>query len=466
MLRAVILIVAALLPAAAAAAQESVPAVTLTDSVSAALSGGDDVLILRGNLDLARAQYQGAVAKNSLTLAASGSYGASIPVGDPTVASTVATGGASSTGFSQTDQLGLALSSPLTSVALTAVPYAAPRTATAKPTSSLGLTVSQTLWNGYPGGTGKATVDKSLIGFQGKELSTESGKLTIAYNVKQAYYTMLSAQRALDLKKQIVDRFSSLRKQMTELYDSKLASTLDLKTAQYNARSAEIDVESADRDLRVARVALSNIVGWPADKAYTVADAEDPKVPADTVEAAVADGLGRRVELKQLDLSRKSNNVDLAVAKGQATPTVTVTGGAAAAVDWSGKTGAMANASVRVAMPILDAGSAKSALAAVAAQNAVYSAQEDQLKRSITAAVRSAWANVQIQKDRADLAAAAAETSDLQYRISKTQFDSGTASNQDLMTASVNLANAQAALESARSAAQLAVLQLQSVMGY
>ena len=42
----------------------------------------------------------------------------------------------------------------------------------------------------------------------------------------------------------------------------------------------------------------------------------------------------------------------------------------------------------------------------------------------------------------------------------------GTASNQDLLTAAVNLANAKNALAVAQSAAELSVLQLQNLMGY
>jgi outer membrane protein TolC len=58
------------------------------------------------------------------------------------------------------------------------------------------------------------------------------------------------------------------------------------------------------------------------------------------------------------------------------------------------------------------------------------------------------------------------EAADLQYQIVSAQRDAGTASNQDLLTASVNLANAQNSLATAESAAELAVLQLQNVMGY
>ena len=461
--RAVLLLLL-LVPPALVAAQDAVPIVTVGESVDAALSGGNDMKILQGNLDLTRAQYAGAVSKNSLTLAASGSYGAVTAFGNTTVLGPASSGIAAGT-VAQSDQLGLTLAGPMTNVALTASPYVAPRGA-AQPTSSVGLAVSQTLWNGYPGGVGKAAVDKGLIGLQGKELSTESGKLALVYKVKQAYYTMLAAQRALTLKKNTLDRYAAILAQISAVYDLKQASTIDLRTAQYNVRSAQIDVESAQRDLRVARVALANTAGWPADRQFAVAETEDPKVTAATVEDAVADGLGRRVEIKQLGLNRKSTAIDLAIARGQATPTVSVTGGGTAAVDWSGTLGATATAGLRIAIPILDAGSVKSQLDAVAAQNAVSAAQDDQLRRSITSDIQAAWENVRIQNERIELAGLAAETNDLQFQIAKTQLDGGTASNQDLMTASVNQANAQTALVSARSAAQLAVLQLQSVMGY
>jgi outer membrane protein TolC len=124
------------------------------------------------------------------------------------------------------------------------------------------------------------------------------------------------------------------------------------------------------------------------------------------------------------------------------------------------------NAGLKVSMPILDAGAAQNQADAATRQNAVYAIQETQLQKSITSDITTAWNGVQIAREKRDLAQAQADLTALQLEIVKTQFDKGTAANQDLLTAAANDANARNVLGAAGSAVQLALLQLLNVMGY
>ncbi len=462
--RIAIVLLTALCPLLSAAAQESVPVVTLQQSIDAALANGDDVRILQRSLDVSRAQHALNVSRNSLSLAASAGYGATSDFGNKALINAKAVGSPLST--APGPAAGIAISGPLTNVSVSSVPYVPP--ASGGPTTSVvGATVTQTLWNGYPGGPSQATVDKSLLTLKGRELATESGTLTVIYSVKQAYYLMLAAQRSLALKKQIFEKQNSVLKQITAIYDLKLASTADLKTAQLNARSAQVDVDSAVNDLRIARLGLAAFMGLPADKDFTVADAPQASVPVSTQEQAVAEGLARRVEIKQVELNIKSSNVDLAVARGQSTPTVSVSGGVNWLYNWTDSTSAgVVGAAVKLAMPILDAGAAKNQADSILRQNDVYALQESQLQKNIATAIQSAWQGVQLAGEKLEVAKLSVDATELQYQLVSAQRDAGTASNQDLLTAAVNLANAENALATAQSSAELAVLQLQNVMGY
>ncbi len=465
MKRAGLVLLTLLMPLAGAAAQQAVPVMGLSQVIDAALANGDDNKILAGNLDVARAQHALNVARNALSLSANAGYGETLLYGDPTLQSKI--GGTSG------PAAGVTLAGPLTSVAVTASPYTMtsgsyPGVSTTPAAAIVGASVSQTLWNGYPGGPTQAAVDKSLLALQAKEAATGSGRLTLIYSIKQAYYTMLAAQRNLDLKNQILVKQNALLKQIQAVYDLKVASLVDLKTAQINARSAQVDVDSAANDLGTARIALATLMGMPSDVTFAVADADDPAVPVKTIDDAIAEGLKRRVELKQLQLSITSGNVDLALARGQATPTVSVNGGLALDLLWNQSltTAYSLSAGVKVAMPILDAGAAQSQVDAAARQNAVYSFQQTQTQKNIATQVRTAWQGWQLALEKLDLAKLQADASSLQLEIYKAEFASGTVANQDLLTASVNDATAQSAVLTATSAMQLAILQLLNVMGY
>ncbi len=99
-------------------------------------------------------------------------------------------------------------------------------------------------------------------------------------------------------------------------------------------------------------------------------------------------------------------------------------------------------------------------------QNDVYVLQETQLRKSITTAIQNAWDSLALAREKLDLAKLSADTFDLQFQITKAAHDAGTASTQDLLTASVNEATAQTALSVAKSAVQLAALTLLNAMGY
>jgi outer membrane protein len=459
------LLSASLFLAIPAAAQENVPVVNLDQCIGAALSNGDDNRLLEYNLGVSRAQHALNVSKNSLSLSGALGYGQGFQLTDNQTLFNSRSFGIAAAASTIGAQATASLAGPLTTVNLYTAPYA-PATSSAKDSSTLGLQLNQVLWNGYLGGTAQATVDKSLLTLRGKELSADSARTGLIYRIRQAYYTMLSAQRTLRLRGEILDKQKGVLAQITAVYNLKQASAIDLKTAQINARSAEIDMHSAEHDLRMARIRLSNLMGRPQDSVFSVEEAQDPAIPTSTLADAVADGLRRRTDLKLIELSRQSSRIDLNLLRGQMAPTVSVNGSIYAVVDWTGKAASTANAGVKLAMPILDAGAEKNQEDALQRQMDAYDAQTSQLTKSIAADIQDAFELLGIQKDRLEVAGLTAESTDLQYRIVKTQYDNGAASGQDLITAAVNAANARAANEKARSDAQLAALQLLNVMGY
>ena len=117
-------------------------------------------------------------------------------------------------------------------------------------------------------------------------------------------------------------------------------------------------------------------------------------------------------------------------------------------------------------MPILDAGAVKNLVDAAQKQDEIYTVQERQLRKNIAAVIQNDWEAVQIQNQRVEVARLTAENDDLLVEVYRIQNQNGTASTQDLLTASVNAASARTAYVQAQSNAQIAVLQLLSDMGY
>jgi len=441
------------------------PVVSLSESIDAALANGFDNKILQATLDVSRAQYAETVSKNALGLAGTAAAGYNYPFGNSAVEISKSSYLSSTSTATQGVLVGLGLNGPLTSIALSALPWSPP-VGSGDNTSLVGISATQVLWNGYPGGTGQATVDLGLLSLQGAELSTQTSRLSLVYRVKQAYFTMFAAQENLTVTQQILAKQNALLDQLTTVYKLKQASDVDLKTAQINAQSAAIDVKTAEHTLRQARIQLSILMGRPLDAQYDVTAPDVPAVPASTLSDAIATALSQRPDIKQLELSRKSVAVNIALAQGQATPTISVTGGINQAFDWDLQTAWYANAGVKISLPILDAGAAQNLVIAGQKQDQAYALQEQQLRATITAAIQNDWEALDLANQRVELARLTAENDDLLVEVYKIQAQNGTASEQDLLTASVNAASAHTAYVQAQSNAKLAVLQLLNDMGY
>jgi outer membrane protein TolC len=469
--------VAAMLLIGAASAQ--VPVISLQEAVDAALSSGDDLKIAKGNLDAARAQEALARSKGGISLSGSGSYSLTDAFGNDLTGTGPAAATASSlsglvgkAGAAQSIQGGLSLSAgnastanPYSRLGLSLTQNLPP--SPSSPTTLLGLSLAQTVWDGYPGGQTKAGIDKAELALKAKNLAANLSRSAAAANAKKAYVTMLTAQRTLALRQGVLDKQAVLLKQIEAVYALQQASAIDLMGAQINARTAELDLETARHDLALARQRLSILMGAASDSEFTVEELKEPSLPAASIDEAVAAGLARRADAAQIALNRSSSAIDLALAKALSQPGVSATAGLNVGLVGGSVPGSASSASIglKLSMPILDSGAADAQVAASAAQLAVYDAQATQLSKNIAADIRDAYWSATILLDRVALAKSAQDMSDKQLILVRTQFDYGTATNQDLMTAQVNAANAGAAYLAAKGAYLLQELTLETAMG-
>jgi outer membrane protein len=446
---------------------------SLDACVAAALSSSDDIAMADRSLDSARAQHALNASKDAVSLQALGGYGLTDGFGNPTILKSSLSG--SALGVVQSIQGGLTVqkgtlssANPATKIALTATQnLPSPNSSVDYNTTVVGVSVAQTIWDGYPGGQTKASVDKSFLALRIKEFQTVQSRAAALAAVKRAYITMLTAQRALEVKKSIAEKQRGLLNQIQTVYSLKQASSVDLLNAQINSESADLDVESGSHDLALARQRLAALIGMPADSAFAVSEVEDPPLPAASLEEAIAVGLKRRAELAIADLSRSSSAVDALLAKGQAQAGISLSGGVSMALasPLSPADAEYANLGVKITLPILDGGAARAMEASSDALLGVYATQRHELEKSVAADIHDAYWAATIQERKIELAKKSMELCDSQLALLKVQNTYGTATNQDLLTAAVNAANAEIAYATAKNGYLLAILSLTTAMG-
>jgi outer membrane protein TolC len=473
--------------AAAQEAAASYPSVRLEEILAEAAASGPDLKLVDQSLGAARLQRSLDLAKQGLALSASGGYALAEALGADGVdsagktiqqsltskAEAAATGSsalATSLGLAQSAQGALALSTPLTKLSLSASHSLPPVTAGSSsvyPSSTVGLTATQTIWDGYPGGQFTAALEKSRLTLQGKELSAAQGRSAAVAKAKQAYVTMLAAQRDLGIKKQVLDKLSKLLEQLKAVFALQQASAIDLKTAEINARSAQIDETTAEKTLRLANERLALLMGRPAGDRFSVSEPPDPRLPAASIDEAIRVGLDKRVDLAQYGLSAASSRVDASLARAAAQPGLSVSGGAGLALAWTAQPmeeGAL-SLGAKVTLPLLDSGAAELQAKTAESQAALYDLQSEQLRKSLASDIRDYYETASLLFEKIDLARQSADLAEAQFELVKTQSQYGTATTQDMLAASVTAATAEVGYGSARNAYLLAVLNLETAMG-
>jgi len=462
-------------PAAVAlGAQAAGPSLSLSQCVEQALAAGPDGIMLGRNLDLARTQYRLGESQRGFSISATVGESANQGFGD---ANLLAENSLSSD-FAQTPQAGLSLGSPMTSLSLNSSPYIASSplgSITAAlmhlpapgPSGSLGLGFSQVLWNGYPGGAARAASRKGLLALRSQELSGEAGRSSIVTAVSQSYFIMLGAQLDLAAKVEIRAQQDSLFDQITSLFDLGLANEVDKRSAEINARSARIEEKNAGNALGTARARLAQLLGRARDSSFAVAEEGDPSVPVASLEEAVAAALSRRVEFRQIEISRQAAAIDRDLIRGQRSPSLSVNGGLNLIYQWqAAPVAGQGSIGAKLSMPILDSGASAHQLEANAIQNEEFGLQEGQLRAKIATDVEESYNLAQVQLARLETARLAAERSQLRLKLRRTEVSFGTAKNQDLLDAAVEYADARSAVTNAHRNAHLAIVQLRDLMGY
>jgi len=446
------------------------PAVTLEECVTTAQANSPNLRLAGTILDAAVAALVQARALNGLTMGESVDYFhqgqlpgmSSVPTVNSSAAEAASGGGANG----ENVQGGLALTGPATSVGLTAGQGMGDG-ASSDQVSSLILSARQTIFDGYPGGRAAGAVKEAETIYQVSEVSYGAAVKSASYLVKQAYYTLLGDQNTVLESQAIVGQALENQTLYQGLFAAQRATKLDILQVEVALTQARLDVRTAQNTVAIDRKKLSQVIGWPREKQYSLVDSPLPDLPSLKTEDALESALRNRSELLTLDQYLDAAGVALALQKSLALPVVSLTASLGVGQDWAAKdTEGTFTAGVSVALPpLFDGGSQNAQLKQVEDLIAEYRIQRDQQAQSIMTDVENALFGVTDMQDRQALAVLNLKQAQGQYDLEKAKLAVGTGTTLEVLTAFAVLATARMGREQAKSNYLLAVLNLYNVMG-
>jgi outer membrane protein TolC len=463
--------------------------ITLSQAVDQAIKTGDTFAQVGANLSAAQATDSLAQAKNSFTVTGSIGYGASQSANNPAqnvstapnvylsngqpfptgVIPTATVGSETTDGvLVQNPTASVTAGTPMTTITGSwSTGYQSwPTDGSIRNVGIGSFKLNQTIWDGYWGGPTQAAADKAGYGYQIAQLNARASQSSAVLAVKQAYFTMQSAQENLSVLKDTADSWEKTLEITQARFAQQVATDVDVLTARVSLQNAQLDLLAGQNALATARKRLANLMGISPDTAFQVSLEPDPTSPAKNLEEAVNLGLKNRVEIQIADLNAKSSLVDQNLALGSGTPSVAVSGGVTNYTDMTASRSTLVGqVGVSLGAPLWDAGAASSSAAQADKTRQAYLSQVHQLRQSIPVDIQEGWNNWQVDLQRLDVAVDNKKAFDQQLEIARVQFQLGTKTLSDVLTAQTNASTADFGLLNAKITAQLAALQLQNLLG-
>jgi outer membrane protein TolC len=96
--------------------------------------------------------------------------------------------------------------------------------------------------------------------------------IQIIYNVKKAYYGVLSALKSKEVYAKAVSQYEQLLAQSRAFYDEGLKPKIDVTTAEVNLSNAKLNYIKADNMVKTAYASLNNAIGIPDTLSYSLED--------------------------------------------------------------------------------------------------------------------------------------------------------------------------------------------------
>ena len=338
---------------------------------------------------------------------------------------------------------------------------------------SYGINASWTLWNGI---RNRNQVKLNRLAEDQAELDSAYTANSIQEQIAQLYIQILFDQEAIIVEQQSLEASKLNEQRGQEMVEVGLMSKADLAqltaqraTDEYNLVSLHSNLASHKLDLKQ----VLEITDQDFDIQAPSASDEQALAPIPALTEVYSTALSTRPEIANSRLAIQSSDVQLAIAKAQHLPTLSLSGGLGTSTNSLGsngwgdqiKTNFDASIGASLSIPIFDNRSARTAVnkAKIEQERALLDLQEQQ--KALYADIENYWldANTNQQKFRASQLNV--ESEQQSYNLLSEQFQLGLLNIVELMNGKTNLLNAQQNLLQAKYSALLSLQMLRFYQG-
>ncbi len=178
-------------------------------------------------------------------------------------------------------------------------------------------TVTQPIFTGY---ALTSAHELAKLGIDQSNVDLELEKLDLALQVKEAYFNILKAEKAVGVAKSAVESLESHLAVAKNFYDVGMIPVNDMLKAEVELANAQHNYIKTQNDARLAKVSFNVLLSRSVDESFQVEDilryaAEEPDF-----DASLGKALNARPEIKALDLADSQIDQQIRLAKSSYYP--------------------------------------------------------------------------------------------------------------------------------------------------
>jgi outer membrane protein len=173
-------------------------------------------------------------------------------------------------------------------------------------------TVTQPLFTGF---ALTSAHELAKLGIDASKVSLELEKLDLALSVKEAYFNILKADKAVEVAKNSVDSLEAHLTVAKNFYKVGIIPVNDMLKAEVELANAQHNYIKAQNDARLARVSFDVLLSRPVDDTFQIEDIliYTPETP--DFDVCLGKALKERPEIKSLELTDSQIDQHIRLAK-------------------------------------------------------------------------------------------------------------------------------------------------------
>ena len=306
--------------------------------------------------------------------------------------------------------------------------------------NSLGLSVGETVYNG---GADYANFKQAQLGLRVQEETLRSRKLDAAFEAKRLYYGLLLAYETERIATELVSQAQSHYKDVKNKFDEGTASKFDLLQSKVQVSKLMPELVKAKNAIDSIRTDLKKLLSLKMQDSLEVKEKLTfTQIPADEA-AFLKDAYLYRPEMNLKLLGIDINKWQIEVARSQGRPHVN------ADVNYSYRSNNLGNmfndrhniwsAGFSVSIPLFDAFSTKAKVEEAKARYAQGRLDKENLTEQIAVDIKKGCLDLDQALSIIEASRDEVEEAKEALRIAEVSFDSGEATNLDVLDSQVTL---------------------------